>query len=194
MHTKSKIFAAARVRVLEKGLKSKTDLQRLCESDYEGALRLLSDWGYGGEHSQMADFEKRIDGELKKAKALMQELSSEEALTNAILLRYDITNLKTLLKISLKEGDAFNDHVNLDMLNSLGIIEPKLMQVMVSQKLYPELPKHIAEVAASLHEREQKPSPQEISVAIDYAYYEYVLKMDNPLVVEYFKAECDFLN
>jgi vacuolar-type H+-ATPase subunit C/Vma6 len=142
----------------------------------------------------MADFEKRIDGELKKAKALMQELSSEEALTNAILLRYDITNLKTLLKISLKEGDAFNDHVNLDMLNSLGIIEPKLMQVMVSQKLYPELPKHIAEVAASLHEREQKPSPQEISVAIDYAYYEYVLKMDNPLVVEYFKAECDFLN
>lgn len=195
MQTKSKIFAAGRIRVLEKGLIRASDMQRLCESDYDGAVRLLSEWGYGGEHSASPDFEKRIEGELIKAKDLMIELSSEPMLTNAILLRYDVANLKTLLKIYLKDKEAFSQKVDFEALSCLGLIEPKLMQLMVAQQDYPEIPENIANAAINLQFYEdKKPSPQEASVIIDRAYYEYVLSLKNPIIHEYFKAECDFSN
>ena len=99
---------------------------------------------------------KSAEGELIKAKDLMIELSSEPMLTNAILLRYDVANLKTLLKIYLKDKEAFSQKVDFEALSCLGLIEPKLMQLMVAQQDYPEIPENIANAAINLQFYEDK--------------------------------------
>lgn len=91
----SHAFAVARVRSAEKALLSRAALERLmaCESG-EALLRALSELGWG----EADDVDALAQRAQEEACALLRALTPDENATDCFLAKYDVLNLKTLVK------------------------------------------------------------------------------------------------
>ncbi|MEG1560428.1 MAG: DUF2764 family protein [Clostridia bacterium] len=188
MPQKSAIYSAARIRVQEKYLLNKGKLEKLSEATPSEALHLLTEFGYG-EKSDSASCDSLLNGELKKARALVFELTSDETVTNVFLMKQDIHNLKVLIKQKLlKDASA-------PPLIDGGVFTPEAISLMVRLWNFSALPKQIIDCLAEVEFKlAEKPDPQMLSVTLDKAYAAYALSVKNDFVSEYFRAWIDFYN
>ena len=100
----STIYAVARIRTLEKGLLSAERIKRMAQGSLDDAMRLLTETGYGSMPEATADdLDTLIKNELDRMRAVIQEVTQDKALTDVFLMRADVTNLKTLIKLRLMD-------------------------------------------------------------------------------------------
>lgn len=96
------LYASARTRVLETQLLDKMTLERMLVSpSAEEAFKVLSETVYASwmpEIPNFRDFDKLLTQELLKTKAYLEAISPEKELINLFFLKYDVHNIKVLIK------------------------------------------------------------------------------------------------
>ncbi len=211
MSQSSKLFSAARVRVLEKKLIGREELMRLIDAKTaEAASKMLSERGYGAisadENESRDPLQAMLDNEIRAAREQLKELTTDERVSDVFLLRPDIDNLKLLIKTKLRAIDF--DTVEL---NENATIPPTLLKSMVRVFEFFGFPESISDalhklgndlgIVRDLTDAEDLSAgdsraidPAAISTALDRAYYQYARSVDNAFLNEYFAAECDFIN
>ena len=95
-------YAVGRVRALETRLLDKGKLERMVEAaSGEEALKVLSETDYANlvaEQASIYDFENILQKEIVNVFSLMRKISPQPSLTDLLSLKYDVHNLKVLLK------------------------------------------------------------------------------------------------
>lgn len=183
-------YAMGRIRVLQKDALDTSRLERLLSApSLKEAQRALSEIGW---ESGEQDYEQMTLRHVEKACKLVRALSTDPDITDCFLLRYDIHNLKTLLKArSLGEKPAY--------LSECGTIPLTKLSHAVAEHVYRGFPKILKETLGDLEKRlAVKPDAMEIDVALDHALYEMIFEKLNgkkaPAVLRYFNARSDMVN
>ncbi len=188
----STIYAVALIRTLEKGLLSAERISRMAQGSLNDAMRLLIEKGYGSMPEATADdLDTLIKNELDRMRTVIQEVTPNKALTDVFLMRADVTNLKTLIKLRLMdELDMAAENVS-----DGGVYDTERLVEMVGERNYSELPVQFTDELNALEERLSiQVNPRDISTTLDRAYYRYALTFNNPFVNAYFGASADFTN
>ena len=102
----SSAYAAGKVSALSVSLLKRADMDRIAMSaSVPEALKLLADMGWG-EASDMPSFDALALRKLAAACALARDITPEPLITDCFLLKYDIANLKILIKSKVLGKDA----------------------------------------------------------------------------------------
>ena len=163
-------YAVGRIRALETRLLDKDKLERMVEAvSGEEALKVLSETDYASSVAELTsifDFEKILQDEIKKVFDLMQKTSPRPYLTDLMSLKYDIHNLKVLLKAKFLE--EANEHI----LFPVGTMQLDTLRTMVEEENFRDLPAALREtVEQILEEFIVSRDPQIIDLLLDQALY-----------------------
>ncbi|HOH89032.1 MAG TPA: V-type ATPase subunit, partial [Bacillota bacterium] len=191
------LYSVTRIRALETKLLDKAKIERMIEArNADEVIKILYETEYAGSISEMKsidDYESVLSKELLNTYKLLAEISPVPELTNLFQMRYDIHNLKTLLKSS------YLDEENDELLSEIGTIPVQQLKGMVKDKnfvdLDPVLRKCVEEVVG---EFTVNPDPQLIDVALDKGLYNLMYKVarDNKssFLTDYISAQIDLIN
>ena len=184
-------YAVGRIRVLQRDMLDKTRLERLLSAaSFTEAQKALSEIGWANVEG--TDYEQASLKHVEKACKLVRAITPEPGITDCFLLRYDIHNLKTLLKSrALGEKAAY--------LSECGTLPVSLLAHVVAEHSYKKLPPVLREAMEALEKHlAVQPDAMEIDIRLDHAMYRMVFQeLQNekaPLVLQYFKARVDILN
>ena len=162
-------YACGRVGVLGKSALSMAQLERLMATHtYEEARRTLSDVGFlTGEG---ADFQAAADAHVKRACELIQKVTPEPEITGCFQLRYDIHNLKVMLKSrSLAQKPQF--------LSQCGTLNADTLRHAVTERRYGALEENLAKTLNRLEkELARKFDPMLIDAELDKAMYRMIFQ------------------
>ncbi|MGI6319094.1 MAG: V-type ATP synthase subunit C [Dethiobacteria bacterium] len=163
-------YAVGRIRALETRLLDKGKLERMVEAvSGEEALKVLSETDYAGLVAGLTsifDFEKILQEEVKNVFTLMQKMSPRPYLTDLMSLKYDIHNLKVLLKAKYLEGA--NDNI----LFPVGTMQLDKLRAMVEEEDFRDLPATLRDtVEQILDEFIVSRDPQIIDLLLDQTLY-----------------------
>ncbi|MGB9594932.1 MAG: V-type ATP synthase subunit C [Candidatus Poribacteria bacterium] len=196
-------YASGRLRVLETRLLNRNSILRLLEADSaQEVIRLLSEGEYGSAFSSITsplDFDIGLKTELRRAYALIDELSHDPNLTNIFRIKWDFHNLKALLKASYLE----NLKTGFDgIISDLGLIPLENLKLTVmpeSDKKAEEVPDYIMDALNSARNQyESSQNPRFIDTIIDNHCYSFMFKQaeefSNKFLIGYFKAVVDLNN
>ena len=191
------LYSVTRIRALETKLLDKAKIERMIEArNADEIVKLLSETEYGSSISEMKgieDYETVLSKELSKTYELLREISPVPELTNLFSLRYDIQNLKTLLKSS------YLDEENDELLSSIGTISIQHLKKMVKEKDFSDLDPIIRECADEVVEEfTANPDPQLVDVTLDKCLYNLMYKTasDNKssFLMDYISTQIDLIN
>ena len=184
-------YAVGRIRVLQRDMLDKSRLERLLSAaSFKEAQRTLSEIGWANVEG--SDYEQASLQYVEKACKLIRAVTPAPGITDCFLIRYDIHNLKTLVKSrTLGEKAAF--------LTECGTIPVAILTHAVSEHSYKKLPSALAEAMEALEGRlAVHVDPMEIDVRLDHAMYRMIFHMlakeKSPLVKRYFIAKVDITN
>ena len=167
-------YAVGRIRVLETRLLDKIKLERMVEApSIDEALRILAETDYANmvaELSDVYDFEQILKAEIRNTYLLMQKINPEPHLTDLISLKYDIHNLKVLLKGKfLKEASD-------ELLFPVGTIPLDKLKAIVAEENFQELPTALcAAVEQIIEEFHLSGDPQVIELFLDRTLYNMLI-------------------
>lgn len=171
----SLLYAVTRAKVLEGRLIGQERLQRLADAPTAAdALKVLADYGYGDAdpNADPADYEKYIDIELEQAAAFMHEVTTDERMTDLLLLRGDYQNAKAWLKMKAtgaSEPRALTPVCRYGARALEGIVSGAPLETA-------GLPAHLTgAIARTQAEQEKNRDPRGIDVSLDKAYLAYML-------------------
>ncbi|MDD3336930.1 MAG: V-type ATPase subunit [Eubacteriales bacterium] len=184
-------YACGRVGVLRKNALHMVQLERLMATHtYEEARRTLADIGFiSGEST---DYQAAADARVKNACELLEKVTPQPELTRCFQFRYDIHNLKVLLKSRfLAQKPQF--------LSACGTIPVEALRHAVTERRYTQLPPILAEALAKLEKDLARSfDPMLIDTELDKAMYrmifERVEKFGSPVALKYFVAKVDLQN
>ena len=112
MSESSYAYAFGRVRAMEKGLIDSVQIKRMVDArTAQDALKTLTETSYGShlpEKPDIPDIEKALLEELVRTYEIVRKISPQKEVTDLFELKYDIHNLKILLKSEIT-GTAFDD-------------------------------------------------------------------------------------
>ena len=191
------LYSVTRTRVLETKLLDRTKIERMVDAkSAEEVIKVLSETDYAGSVSEMDDIQEYEDvlaKEIVKTYAYIAQVSPEPELTNIFLYRYDVHNLKVLLKSLLLQED--NDF----LLTHIGTIPVSKLKEMVKERSFKELNPHISKgVTEILESMENNPDPQLIDIVLDrslyQAIYSIVKKRGNEFLQDFISAQIDLIN
>ena len=191
------LYSVTRVRALETKLLDKAKIERMIEAkNADEIIKILNETEYGSSISEMKDiedYESVLSKELSKTYELLREISPVPELTNLFTLRYDIQNLKTLLKSS------YLDEENDGLLSDIGTISSQHLKKMVKEKDFSDLDPIIREcVEQVIGEFTVNPDPQLIDVTLDKCLYNLMYKIakDNKssFLMDYISTQIDLIN
>ncbi len=184
-------YAVGRISVLQKDALDASRLERLLSApSLREAQRALSEIGW--ESGEGLDYEQLSLQRVAKACKLVRDLSPEPDISDCFLLRYDIHNLKTILKARcLGEKPAY--------LSECGTLPLSKLIHAVTEHTYKDLPPILMQTMAELEKRQAaKTDAMEIDVALDHALYGMIFeKLDGknaPVVRKFFIAKVDMVN
>ncbi|HHV56795.1 MAG TPA: V-type ATP synthase subunit C [Firmicutes bacterium] len=180
-------YSVARVRALETGLLDRGKIERMVEArDAAEALKVLGETPYAAAVGQLAsvyDYESMLRRELVAVRALFWKISPHPELTDLFFLKYDVLNLKLLLK-----GRHLGQKTD-DLLVAAGTIGPERLAAMAAADNWKELP---AELAAAAHQAgealAEEGDPQLVDTLLDKAYYAYLTRVLGERVEEFLRA------
>jgi V/A-type H+-transporting ATPase subunit C len=180
-----------RISVLKKDALDTSRLERLLSApSLREAQRALSEIGW--DSGEGLDYEQLSAKHVEKACKLVRDLSPDPDITDCFLLRYDIHNLKTLLKARCL-------HEEPEYLSDCGTLPLAKLTHAVTEHVYKELPPVLSKTMAGLEKRlAGQPDAMEIDVALDHALYEMIFeklaRKKAPVVRRYFQAKLDMVN
>ncbi|HOE56062.1 MAG TPA: V-type ATP synthase subunit C [Bacillota bacterium] len=191
------LYAVTRIRALETKLLDKAKIERMIEAkNADEIIKILSETEYGSLVSEMQDiedYETVLSKELSKTYGLLREISPVPELTDLFSLKYDIHNIKTLLKSS------YLGEENDELLNSIGTIPVQHLQKMVKEKDFRDLDPIIREcVEQAVGDFTVNPDPQLIDVTLDKCLYNLMYKNakdnKNSFLMDYISVQIDLIN
>ncbi len=167
-------YAVGRIRVLETRLLDKSKLDRMIESSTtDEALKILAETEYANKMAgldHVYDFEKILRAELEDVYLLIQKITPRVHLTDLISLKYDLHNLKVLLKAKYlqESGD--------ELLFPMGTIPSAKLRAIVAEENFKELPAALyAAVEQIAEEFIISGDPQLIDLSLDRTLYEMLI-------------------
>ena len=191
------LYSVTRTRALETKLLDKAKIERMIEArNADEVIKILYETEYAGSISEMKsidDYESVLSKELLNTYKLLSEISPVPELTNLFQLRYDIHNLKTLLKSS------YLDEENDELLSEIGTIPVQQLKGMVKDKNFVDLDPVLREcVEEVVGEFTVNPDPQLIDIALDKGLYNLMYKVarDNKssFLTDYISTQIDLIN
>lgn len=191
------LYSVTRIRALETKLLDKTKIERMIEArNADEIVKILYETEYASSISEMKcieDYEAVLSKELSNTYELLSEISPVPELTNLFLLRYDIHNLKTLLKSSYLGEDSD------ELLSSIGTIPLQRLKTMVKEKDFRDLDPILKEcVEEIVGEFTLNPDPQMIDVTLDKCLFKLMYKSakDNKssFLMDYISTQIDLIN
>lgn len=165
-------FATGRIRALEAKLLKKAHYQRLLDTADAGeAWRALAELGYTkAAERKLDEYEDTLTRELRDLYALVMELSPAPERTAWLQRRYDFHHMKVYLKAKLLGEDPRES-----VLDGVGIVPPKLIEVSVNTGVWSELPGELAAAGQrALREYESTRQAQIIDTVIDQELFSYL--------------------
>lgn len=191
MPQKSIYYAAGRLSIKQREIMDASRLERLLStSSFEEAKRTLSEIGWAS--AEEADYEQLALDRVAQASALVRDLSTDAKVTDCFLFKYDIANLKMLLKARCLGITA-------EHLSSSGTIPVEKLRHAVADHRYKELPEPICKAMEGLEqELITEENPLLIDVRLDRAMFEMIFEQLKgrrcAAAVAYFQARADMLN
>ncbi len=190
----SRTYAIGRIRPLERTLLTPSTLERLiAAASMQETARVLSDAGWGDAQDQ-AGIEALADRHVSQVCDLMREIMPDEKVVECFLIKYDMLNLKALLKARLLRDEH-------PPLSQNGLIDVEKMKRCVSDSNYVSLP---AEYRSVLDQIEQRvavdPDPFLVDSLLDQLMFRVIWKrldaaVDCPDEIrDYFSARADAVN
>ncbi len=185
-------FAVGQIRVLELGLLSRAALDRLAAAGgMDEFVRALGEQGFGDVRTR-ADIERACDRRLQAACELVRRISPEPDVTDCFLLKYDMLNLKVLLKSRQLALPA-------PELSKNGTIDPERLARCVAEHNDQDLDQPLRGMLASLEQRlAVQMDPLALDAALDKALYALIFEklrgVKNPVVARYFRDKADLVN
>ncbi|MFQ5899980.1 MAG: V-type ATP synthase subunit C [Thermodesulfobacteriota bacterium] len=187
------------VRSLEAGLLSMEQIETLLVSrDLDGVLKILGETEYSQYLANInnGDYETALLVGLKKLLQLLSRLSLDQSLTDLFLLKYDLLNLKIILKARLTgEGKSRLQSLSSD----LGKMPVERLKKAIFEESYSDLPpllKGAALEAVSAFERDK--DPQVIDIVLDRKFYPLLtvrtVESGTPFLKKYFEMVIDLIN
>jgi len=183
-------YAIGRISVLRRQMMNGQQMERLLAAPtLAEARRTLGDFGWTLEDG---DWESLADQKVRNAVALLKSLSTDQRVTNCFFLRYDIANLKMLLK-------ARSLGITPEGLSNSGTIPVDSLRHMVTNHRYSQLPPPLQEAMDTLEKAILvKVDPLLIDMTLDKAMYQMIHDQlgegKNVGLDNYFKAQCDIIN
>lgn len=190
----SRAYAIGRIRPLERTLLTPSTLERLIAApSQQEVARALSDVGWGDAQDQTG-IEALADRHVARACGLMREILTDASVMECFLIKYDMLNLKALIKARLLHDEN-------PPLSENGMIDVERMRRCVSDADYSPLP---AEYPPVLGKIEQKvavdPDPFLVDSMLDKLMFDIIAKKlagakDCPdAVKKYYSARADAIN
>ncbi len=188
MPQESIYYALGRLSVIQKNALDQQKLERLLQAQTaEDARRTLGEIGW----TESDDYDKMAAEHIRQACVLARELTTDEKLLDCFLLRYDVNNLKMLIKARCLEIEA-ND------LSQCGTYAVDTLVHAVAERKYDKLHPILKEALDALEKRlAVKIDPLDIDVTLDKALYRVIfdtLPKGGDSAKRYFKARVDILN
>ncbi len=185
-------YAVARISVMRREHLDAAKLDRLLAAQQpQEALNALQEFGWGNG-DKGADYELLAGEHVRQACAFVREVSPDTNITDCFLLRYDIHNLKMLLKARcLKQEAAY--------LSPCGLWSIDALRHAVADGRYSNLPDTIAEPLAALEKRlAVREDPMDIDVTLDRAMFSTIFerlgRVSSKVIRQYFTARVDLTN
>ncbi len=186
--------SVGRIRVLETRFLTKAFLSRMAEApSYEEAVKVLfehPEYRQDIENiKEKSNFEGIFISQLKKLYNLAAELSRDKEITNLFLLKYDIDNLKVLLKTGIsavyKEAELVD----------LGVFGIAALKDCMSKKDFSALGKKFATIISEISTVKE---PKDIELLLDRFYFvligEGLLKVKSRFLEYVYKSMIDLFN
>lgn len=167
-------FATGRIRALEAKLLNRAHYQRLLDAaDAPEAWRTLAELGYTrAAERKLDEYEDVLTDELRELYALVTALSPVPERTAWLQRRYDFHHIKVYLKAKLLGEDPREG-----VLDGVGTVPPKLIEVSVNTGVWGELPSELAAAGQrALREYESTQRAQIIDTVVDQELFEYLQK------------------
>lgn len=178
-------YAVARIRSNELSLLTKADISQLIAADsYDTVLRTLTDKGWS-DNGEM----DICENELQKAWNLICESVEDSALSEALIVKNDFSNLKAAIKafFSSTEADGY--------MTRPCLVEPDALIKAVKEKDFESLPGYLGECAEeAYHTVAGGGSGQAAELIIDKAAlktaYEFAIKSGSSLLQKITELAC----
>ena len=191
------LYSVTRIRALETKLLDKTKIERMVEAkSADEIIKILYETEYASSISEMKsaeDYETVLSNELSKTYELLREISPVPELTDLFSLRYDIHNIKTLIK------SRYLGEENDGLLSNIGSIPQKKLKEMVKEEDFSDLNPILREgIEEIIGEFAVNPDPQLIDVILDKCLYRlmYEKASDNNcnFLTDYISMQIDLIN
>ncbi len=181
-------YAIGRLSVLQKNILDSAKLERLLQAPTaQDARRVLNEIGFGdgGNYEQMAA--AHVENACKTAR----QLTTDEKIVDCYLLRYDVNNLKMLLKARCLGIEA-------EDLSLCGVYPVDTLRHAVAEHQYASLPETLQKPLDELEKRlALNVDPLDIDVTLDKALYDTVfaaIPKHEHTARQFFVARVDMLN
>ena len=197
MNEDNYIYSVTRIRALENRLLDKSKIDRMVEAkNPEEVIKVLYETSYAGSVSEIndiGDYEEMLSKEVGLTYKMVKKMAPEPELIDILLLKYDIHNLKVLMKSS------FLNEENDDLLTDIGTIEPVKLKEMIREKnfvfLDPEIKRGLEEIVNSFS---INPDPQVIDIILDRCLYtvmsQIAVNSKNNFMEEFVQLQIDLIN
>jgi V/A-type H+/Na+-transporting ATPase subunit C len=191
------LYSVTRTRTLETKLLDSNKIERMVETKTaEDVIKILGETEYANLISEMKhslDYETIISKEIENTYKYMREILPEPELVDIFLLKYDIHNLKVLLKSTLLGED--HDF----LLRDLGITPVNKLKENLKEKdfrtFHPIIAAGLEEILISF---EDSPDPQMIDIILDRCQYnamhQLAQKSKNKFLQDFIKSQIDMIN
>lgn len=187
-------YASARVKAIEARLITQDKLTRLTESkDFDSAMRVLQELGYGQPAAAGASFEQLIQKELADADELLVSISPSDVFTRIMLAQKDYHNVKVLIKLFMQGKELESAEL---LSGNIGV---ETLRRAITDNNYYDLPETMKEALTFIDRQFAVAADVSvIGVTLDRAYSAevsgLVRDMGDPLVTSYFNAYFDISN
>ncbi len=184
-------YACGRIGVLRRSALGAAQIDRLMAAHtYADACRALADIGYAA--AEGADYQTAADERIRRACKLLEAVTPDKELTDCFMLRYDIHNLKVLIKSRYLAKEP-------EYLSTCGVLKIDTLRHAVTERRYDALPAPIKQALDSLEKSLARAfDPMAIDSELDKAMYRLIFdklaKAANKRAKCYFTAKVDMQN
>lgn len=169
MRERDYAYAVARIRALETRLLDNAQLERIANTpNFSEALTLLGETEYNGflaDSNESGNFETSLDVELNRVIRLLSSLAQDAPEFNVFLYRYDIGNLKKILK----SENPVNVH-----LSNFGVwSHDKLLEIATGSTVKDVPAAFQVAITEARHSFKETGDVQEIERILDRTWFDY---------------------
>jgi V/A-type H+-transporting ATPase subunit C len=191
------LYAVTRIRALETKLLDKSKIERMVDTkNAEEVVRVLAETEYASLVSEMSsalDYETLLLKELERTYAFLREIAPSKGIAQLFLIKYDIHNLKVLLKSNMLGEE--ND----ELLINIGSIPVNRLKEMVKEKNFNDFDPIIGEALKSVLDNVSvTPDPQLIDLVLDKSQYEIMYNLakqsKSSFMMDFISAQIDMVN